>query len=118
MADTRATLWALIYIYHILGETKLAECMLTGCCNRVCYEVLADSTEEGDSIDIFFWLVYLLLFFLVLLFLLFLGLVRYRLNIRLIDLLRLLIMLVGLAIIILDEHGFWNDLFIGLSHSK
>lgn len=54
MADTRATLWALIYIYHILGETKLAECMLTGCCNRVCYEVLADSTEEGDSIDIFF----------------------------------------------------------------
>jgi hypothetical protein len=54
MADTRATLWALIDIYHILSKTKFAESMLAGCCNRVCYEVLAYSTEDGDSIDIFF----------------------------------------------------------------
>ena len=120
MSNAGTTLWTLVYINHVLDETKLTKSMLASCCYRMCDKIITNFTKYCNTINMFSLMFDLLLFLLCVLFLFFIIfiLIFLKWNFFFMRVLWLFWLLMIRILDCFNKDGSVDGLFVGLAHFR
>jgi len=116
VADTGATLWALVNKQHVLSETQLTKSVLAGSGHRMRNKILTNFTEYGDPVYITLLILKLFIFLFVFLFLLIFDRTNFLFIVTLNRFFVVLNLLLLRILDFLNLDSSINSLFVWMTH--